>query len=222
MGHYTKEKAITVVTSCAKAYKENLVDKSLLFVCSDKYNNISCIEFTFDSSNFLHLTGLKPKAFINESGKEHTLNATEFYNRCLDRKLRTLEFDFAADGTTPLKLDVLPSLINKCLSAKMIGDYNSSNPKLYTEKLVGNVSACMGFVKANHTGRYVPNTVLKVDIRNYTVGMTKVIAVFRKCKDEKSYCECTYASKNVDWSLVKYSEEFEYLSSLIQYDARGR
>lgn len=216
MGHYSKEKAITVVTSCAKTYKENLVDKSLLFVCSDKHNNISCIEFTFDSSNFLHLTGLKPKTFVTESGAEHTLNATEFYNKCLDRKLRASEFDFAADGTTPLKLDVLPSLINKCISAKMIGNYNSSNPKLYTEKLVGNISACMGFIKANNTDRYVPNTVLKVDIRNYTTGTAKVIAVFRKGKYEKTYCECTYVSKTVDRTSIEYPEGFEYLTSLIK------
>lgn len=213
MGHYTKEKAISIVTSCAKAYQENLVDKSLLFVCSDKHSNISCIEFTFDSSNFLHLTGLKPKAFITESGEEHTLNSTEFYNKCLDRKLRTTEFDFATDGTTPLKLDVLPSLINKCLSAKMIGDYNSPNPKLYTEKLVGNISACMGFIQTNNTGRYVPNTVLKVDMRNYTRGTTKVIAVFRKSKNENIYSERTYISKNTDWSSIKCPEQFSYLNN---------
>ena len=44
MGHYTKEKAIAIVTSCAKAYKENLVNKSLLLVCSDKLNNTFCKE----------------------------------------------------------------------------------------------------------------------------------------------------------------------------------
>lgn len=216
MGHYTKEDAIAIIASCAKAYQENLVNKSLLFMCSDKHNNITCIEFTFNSNNFLHLTGLKPKAFITKSGRKHILNATEFYNRCLDRKLRTAEFDFATDGTTQLKLDVLPALVNKCLSAKMIGDYNSFSPKLYTEKLVGNVSACMGFVKTNPTGKYVPNTILKVDIRNYTTNTTRVIAVFRKNEEEKTYYECTYAAQNIDWTSVKYPKEFEYLSSLVQ------
>lgn len=216
MGHYTKEKAISVVTLCAKAYKENLVDKSLLFVCADKHNNISCVEFTFDSSNFLHLTGLKPKPFIDSYDKEHTLNATEFYNRCTDNKLRASEFDFALDGTTSLKLDVLPSVINKSLSAKMIGDYNSVNPKLYTEKLVGNISACMGFVKANHTGRYVPNTILKVDMRNYTAGTLKVIAVFRKSVSKQEYNELTYRSNKTEWDKIHLPKEFEYLSSLIK------
>ncbi len=212
MGHYSKEKAIAIVTSCAKAYQENLVNKSLLFICSDKHKHISCIEFTFDISNFLHLTGLKPKPFISENGIEHTLNAIEFFNRCIDRKLRVEEFDFSPDGTTPLKLDVLPSVINKSLSAKMIGDYNSSNPKLYTEKLVGTISACMGFVKANHRGRYVPNTILKVDIRNYTTGTAKVVAVFRKRKDKDLYTECTYINKNTDWQSINLPTEFDYLS----------
>ena len=105
--------------------------------------------------------------------------------------------------------------MNKCLSAKTIGNYKSSNPKLYTEKLVGNVSACMGFIKANHTGRYVPNTILKVDIRNYTTGTAKVIVVFRKNKYENFYHECTYTAKNIDQTSIKYPEDFEYLSSLI-------
>ena len=190
---YTKEQAITIVSTCAKSYQENLVDRSLLFVCMDKHKRISCVEFTFDVSNFLHLTGLKLKNAIDANGKEYKLSATDFYHKCLD---------------------VLPLVINKNLSAGMIGDYNSMNPRLYTEKLVGGVKACVGFVLTAPSGRYVPNTVLKVDIRDYVTNTARVIAVFRKSKADELYAELTYKAKNVDWSSVQYPKEFAYLPSL--------
>lgn len=43
-----------------------------------------------------------------------------------------------------MKMRVLPSLMKKNLSAKMLGDYNMSQPKLYTDKIAGSLSACMG------------------------------------------------------------------------------
>lgn len=212
---YTKEQAIAIVSSCAKSYQENLVDRSLLFVCLDKHKRTSCIEFTFDVSNFLHLTGLKLKNAIDADGNEYKLNAIDFYHKCLDKKLSVQEFDFSPDGTTSLKLDVLPFVMNKSLSAGMIGDYNSINPRLYTEKLVGGIKACVGFVVTAPSGRYVPNTVLKVDIRDYATNTARVIAVFRKGKNDDIYSELTYKAKKVDWQSVKYPEEFSYLPSLV-------
>ncbi|MGN1193889.1 MAG: PBECR4 domain-containing protein [Acutalibacteraceae bacterium] len=213
MAHYTKEKAIAVVTSCAKKYKENLADKSLLFLCMDKHKNVSHIEFTFDASNFLHLTGLKMVTVRNDNGNDYKLTATQFYNKCLDGKLSTKEFDFASDGTTALKLDVLPYVMDKRMSASMVGDYNSMNPRLYTEKLVGGVKACVGFVTADNSGRYVPNTVLKVDIRDYAENMVRVIAVFRKGKSQEYYSEMIYKVKNVDWKSIELPSELAYLKN---------
>ena len=48
----------------------------------------------------------------------------------------------------------------------MLGDYNMSQPKLYTDKIAGSISACMGFVRDGGEGRFVPNTVLEGDIRS--------------------------------------------------------
>lgn len=57
----TKKDALSVVFSCAPEYKKNLVDRSLLFVCTDKHKRTYCLEVTFDASNFQHMTGLKTK-----------------------------------------------------------------------------------------------------------------------------------------------------------------
>lgn len=210
---YTKEEAISIVASCAKKYRDELAGRSLLFVCMDKHKRISCIEFTFDASNYLHLTGLKLKDAVDTNGQIIKLSATDFYRKCLTHRLRADEFDFAEDGTTMLKLDVLPYVMNKSLSAGMIGDYNSANPKLYTEKLVGSVKACVGFVSSNQ--RYVPNTVLQVDIRDYTSNTVRVIAVFRKLRTSEIYEELTYKAKKVEWEKVCYPEKYAYLSTLM-------
>ena len=214
MRHYTKEQAISIVTTCAKEYRTNLADKVLLVVSLDNKLQTSCVELTFDASNFMHLTGLQPLETVDSSGKRYKLNSIQFYKRCLDRKIRVQDFDFSEDGTTPLKLEVLPSIINRNLSAKMIGDYNSANPKLFTEKIVGNVNACVGFVATQPTGRYVPNTVLKVDMRTYAPNWARIVAIFRKGKSDDVYSEITYKAKNVDWSMIKYPLELSYLSAL--------
>ena len=60
----TKKEALAVVFSCAVEYKENLVDHSLLFLCQDKHKDTYCIEVTFNTSNFQHLTGFKTEQVV--------------------------------------------------------------------------------------------------------------------------------------------------------------
>lgn len=198
---YTKEKAISVMTKCAIQYKTELVDKNLLFLCMDKHKNLSYIEVMFDTKNYLHLTGCK----LNKN-----MTSKAFYNKCVDHRLSINDFELAQDGTTEMKLKVLPLLLNKNLSANMLGDYSGNGINLYTEKLIGNVKACVGFVKTKND-IYVPNTVLNVDIRSYVKKPTRVIAVYRKNKKEEKYSEMVYKAKNVDWYKTCYPKKFEYL-----------
>ncbi len=212
MGQYTKEQAIKVVVTCAEQYKQHLANKNLLFLCQDKHKRITAIEFSFDASNYLHLTGLKVKKKKHgEEQQDDAVSAREFYEKCLAHRLSASDFEFAKDGTTMLKLDVLPRLMTKNLSANMVGDYNSRNPMLVTEKLAGSTAACMGFVPTGPTGRYVPNTVLKIDIREYTSGQARVIAVYRKPMGEEKYQEITYIAKKIDWDTITFPDEYSYL-----------
>ena len=100
--------------SCAAEYKKNLVNRSLLFLCIDKSKNTYCMEVTFDITNFQHLTGLK----TDRSG----INAAQFFNLCINKRLSLEHFDFATDGTTELKIRVLPIIVRKNLSANMLGN----------------------------------------------------------------------------------------------------
>lgn len=205
----TKEDAIKIVTACAKKYRDELDGNTLIFLCIDKHNIVSCFEFSFRPENFMHLTGLKP--IRNAEGESEMVGAADFYRRCLNHKLSPRDFELSDDGTTVMKLTVLPSVINKNLSAKMIGDYNSSKPRLYTEKLAGSTNACMGFKKDAAAGVFVPNTVLREDLRSNVCSYVRVIATYRKKQSDEKYRELTYAAKKLDWSKIKLPSPFEYI-----------
>lgn len=212
MKQYTKAEAIEIVVSCAEKYSAELLDRSLLFVCQNQHKKITCIEVFFYDRNFLHLTGLKlKKRARKDSNGDSAQNAKDFFENCLSHTVSPKDFDFAADGTTPLKLEILPYLISKNLSAKTVGDFYSLRPRLYTEKLAGSNKGCMGFRTDDITNNYVPNTVLNEDIKYNVRDWARVIAVYRKgCCDDK-YSEITYLAKNVDWDSATFPEEYSYL-----------
>ena len=210
MRKYSKEEAVKIVVSSAEKYRDELLNRNILFVCADKHMKVSCIETAFYDINFLHLTGLK--VHTGASGKMPS--AADFFRRCTAHKLSPSDFEFSADGTTHLKLDILPAMLNKSLSANMLGNCGSLRPKLYTEKLAGSTKACMGFVKDALTGAYVPNTVLNADIRDNVSDRVRIIATFRKSLDEEKYTELTYRAKKVDWEKAVYPDEYAYLSEV--------
>lgn len=209
MKKYTKTEAIAIVCQCAAKYHAELNERNLLFMCSDKHKQLFSFEFSFHRSNYMHLTGLK--SGLSSSSK---LFANDFYKKCLEHKLSPEDFDFAEDGTTHLKLAVLPKLVCKNLHASIIGNYDSSKPLLYTERIVGNVNACMGFIMDKKNSEYVPNTVIQEDIRNITSSTVQVVAAYRKGINAKLYEEMTYKSKKTDWESIKYPEKYQYLLSL--------
>lgn len=111
----TKKEAMAVVFSCAADYKENLVDRSLLFLCQNKHKQTYCLEVTFDISNFQHLTGFKTEKSVpaedsQDGGNGKTvvkkINAAHFFDLCISKRLIEDYFEFASDGTTPLKMEI--------------------------------------------------------------------------------------------------------------------
>ena len=208
MKHPTREKdkleAIKIVTKCASAYDKELAGRKLLFIYIDRDKKIGTCEMSFSATNFLHLTGLR----IDKK----RMGAMDFYRKCLKKRLSIWDFEFDQNGTTPLKLEVLPTLMCKNLSAKMIGDYNTRNPKLSTDKIAGSTRACIGFAKTGDAPeQYAPNTVLKGDLRDYVKDTLRVIAVYRRAKEQKRYEEMTYCAKKVQWDQITFPEEYAYL-----------
>ncbi len=222
----SKKEVISIVTACAEKYHAELEGKTLLFICADKHKRTSLFEFSFFDYNFLHLTGLRTtEMFMKDMKREskegivHTsIPAVRFYEKCLDHRLTESDFELSDKGTTELKLDVLPLLISKNLSANMIGDFSSTHPKLYTEKVAGGKNAYIGFIFDTMSQKYVPNTVIKDDIRKNITNAVRIIATYRKGKTDDHYSECVYAATKVDWDKIKYPEEFSYLSKPVSSD----
>lgn len=205
----TKEDAIKIVVSCAERYDSELNKRSMLFLCMDKHKRVATFEVSFHSWNYLHLTGLRPS---------RNMTARRFYERCLDHSLSPHDFDFAEDGTTELKLDVLPHVICKNLKANSIGDFDQHGLQLVTEKLVGGQKACLGFKKGARSDEYIANTLLKGDIRDFATNHLRIIAAFRKEIDAREYHEITYLAKGIDWDSLTLQGRYGVLIERIQQE----
>lgn len=56
----------------------------------------------------------------------------------------------------------------------------------------------MGFVTTGSKRRYVPNTILKLDMRDYVCNQVRVIAAYRKPMNSERYEKATYFAKKID------------------------
>ncbi len=195
----SKKEALSIVFRCADQYKQELLNHSLLLICAARSGKTYALELTFDTSNFQHLTGLQTK--------QSDISPVDFFKRCISRRLKEDDFSFSEDGTTHLKLQVLPMLMTKNISANMVGDYDRNNPKLITEKLAGNIQGCMGFVRTT-SGRYVPNTVLKGRTDDFAKKTDRILLIYRKKLTDKKYQEIVRIAKNIDWSKISLPDNY--------------
>lgn len=151
----TKQQAIAIITKCAKHYHQYLDGKQVVFVYRDEFNRSHHTAVKFHSYNFLHFTGVIPKAGMNANG---------FYRAALNNRLSEHDFSFKSNHTTELKLQVLDIIMSIDTKARMIGNYTGSHLELYTEKVTGTTSACLGLIQSKDC--YIPNSVLSEDIRS--------------------------------------------------------
>lgn len=193
-----KEEALKIILKCCKLYHCNLENKNVMFIVQDKRKDIHYLEMLFLASNFLHLTGIN---IINKKIK----SSTDFYNLCLKNQITVSDFKFNSNGTTSMKLQILPQIIQIQKICKMTGDYNNTKLYLSTQKLVGNVNICMGFIKKGNY--YIPNTALKEDIRNITTEQAKIIAIMVKNVKDAKYKEITYLNKNIEMKTILENEQ---------------
>ena len=112
-----KRRAIRIITRAAELYRDNLENQKVLFLfgmpslvkkqllTEDKFlSSIQGYEAAFYNYNFLHLTGVR----LN---KYKTASSIHFYEKCLDKRLTCNDFDFATNGSTGQKLDILENMM---------------------------------------------------------------------------------------------------------------
>ena len=166
----------------------NLCDRQLAFAYRNSINRTEFVEVTFRSNNFMHFTGIDTKSHIK---------ANAFYRDALDKRLKESAIKFKDNHTTELKLQILQNIMTIPFSARMIGDYIGAHLNLYTEKVAGTTTACLGLVL--HGNEYIPNTILKEDIRDIIPKPPgKIFAIFRKPIRQNIYTEITFQSGSID------------------------
>ena len=176
--------------------KELQLDKKVL-------SKMNAYEVAFHRYNFLHLTGVRIK-------NSKIASAIHFYEKCLGNRLMESDFSFTSDGSSVQKLDVLEDMMNLKKTITMIGDFTDRGPKLYSEKIAGNICGCIGFVKDKNTGLNVPNTLLKKDIRDVTAIPTqKVYGIFSKGYNDEVYCVIEKLDKSINLREHKFTEEIK-------------
>lgn len=149
---FTKEDARRRVLNCAKQYQQNFLNKELIIIYRDKQcNNIRYIEVIFYERNYQHLTGLE---LIDSNGNVLSNQSRNFFRKCIENKLGLDEFRFKKDGTTHLKLEALPVLMDVTKITKITGDYNNVRPYLLVDKVMGGVNFCLGLSREGNV--YVP------------------------------------------------------------------
>lgn len=211
-----KRKAIQIMTNAASLYNRNLNNQKVLFLYGspsefkkqmqirESYNlPLKCYQVAFHRYNFLHLTGAKTNHFSVSS-------AIYFYEKCLNNRLTENDFYFAKDSSAYQKLSILERMMNIKQNATMIGDFTDHGVRLFTEKAVGNICGCIGFVNDRNTRLNVPNTLLKKDIRDVVASpVQKVYAVISKDYKEEQYSIPEKIDSGIDIKKQFFPKEIE-------------
>lgn len=193
----TKKEAIRIIVQSANLYRTNLENQTILFVYKENYK-IKYIEMIFLPSNFLHFTGIN---IINSD----IHSSVQFYSLCLNNKLRVNDFNFKSNGTSILKLQILPQIMQLHKNAKMIGKYDNSKIYLLTDVLIGSSNMCIGAKKK--ADYYIPNTVLKEDIRKIVSNYFKIIGILKKDTKELKYRNFTYVNSLYKEQIMELLEK---------------
>lgn len=207
---YTKPEAIRIVTEAAKDYAENLVNRNFIIIYKDRKNNrIDFFETVFLPRNFQHLSGIE---YVDEDGNILE-RSVQFFNKCCNHSLSEKEIQYKNDGTTHMKLQALPKVVKFFKFSKMTTTLDVYKPFLEVDRLVGNISCCLGFLKEGNY--YIPNSCLLEDIRVLGKSPSQILAVLSKpaTSKYKTYSEIKYTAKGVTVENLTMSKK---LSSLIE------
>jgi len=211
---YTKKEALCIITNAAKEYAKRLEGVNYLFIYRNRENNrIEFFESIFLPRNYQHLTGIE----LLDSEGNIKKSAAFFYKKCLANAFKEEEIQFRQDGTTPLKLEALPKLVQFLRFSKMTVMYNGIKPKLAVDRLVGTTNYCLGFTQDEDY--YVPSSCLLEDIRNLGNKPSQILAIMSKqAKTEANiYSKFNYLAKGVPFNKMTLPPELSILVSLDNY-----
>lgn len=190
--NYKNKEIIKRICESAKKYKNNLLNKNIIFIFENKKKQkIEYIEVLFLAQNFLHFTGIK-----------YEKSAGEFFKECLKNRISPNSIKIKDKGFTQLKLEILENAMSINKSAKRIGEYNGNKLNIKIEKVVGNTHFCLGLSKldsnSNEMRYYYPKTLIQDDLKSNIIQDNRIVAILSKHKNYEMYNEITYFSKDIN------------------------
>lgn len=215
---FTMEDARRRVLNCAKQYQQRLLNKKIIIIYREKRDNvIRYIEVVFHERNYQHLTGLE---LIDKNGDVLHNQSMNFYRKCVENKLSVDELRFKLDGTTQLKLEALPVLMDITKITKITGDYNNIRPYLFVDKVIGGVNFCLGLSRDDNV--YVPSSALLEDIKRLTEAPSQVLAILEKDVDADIYSIIKHVAKGLNLSNITLPQEINAMIDLKNYTYKGK
>lgn len=206
------------VLNCAKQYQQRLLNKKIIIIYREKRDNvIRYIEVVFHERNYQHLTGLE---LIDKNGDVLHNQSMNFYRKCVENKLSVDELRFKLDGTTQLKLEALPVLMDITKITKITGDYNNIRPYLFVDKVIGGVNFCLGLSRDDNV--YVPSSALLEDIKQLTEAPSQVLAILEKDVDADIYSIIKHVAKGLNLSNITLPQEINAMIDLKNYTYKGK
>lgn len=194
---YSKNEIITRICESAKKYKENLLNRNLMFIFENKRTKkIMYMEAIFKSWNFLHLTGV-----------DYNRGAREFFKASISKKLSIKDIKVKNKFFTQAKVEILENVMSINKNAKRIGDYNYNKLNIKIEKVIGNTHCCLGFSKLDSNSKelkyYYPKTLIQDNLKSNIIEDNKIITILSKNKNKDLYNEVTYFSNRVTLDILK-------------------
>ena len=190
-----KNKIIKIVVDAAKKY-EDILNNRVFLIVYKVGNTLEFRELKFDQRNFKHLTGV-----------DSALSPKQFYQAALKGKLGLNDVREKSDGTTALKLQILPQLHQLISMPTMIGEFESLRIHLQADKALG-TTIKISLALVDDKGISVPKSLLKKDIRRLTCQPYPVMRVYCRKNKEEKYSMITYNSHKLNLPIPK---EIEWL-----------
>lgn len=217
--HYSMEEAVRISIRCALDYQKSLENKNYIFIYENrKTGYIEFFEAVFLPRHFMHLTGLN---YTEKYRKELNLKKNEqgagnFYDECISKTINSDNVQEKTDGTTSLKLEALPQLINFLRMSKMTVVHNGNRPYLSCDRFTGTVNYALGFTR-EESGFFSPSSCMNEDIRKLGDNPSRIIAIFTKEIKDTVYTTIKYVAKKVPLDKLTLPDDLNEKISLIEY-----
>lgn len=210
------QQALNVVIKEFEKYKINLLCKSMLVIYRDRNTKqLDYIIIKFAGSNYYHLTGLAYKEDNSDNTKEEHFGS-RFYKDLEDKKLSISNLKIK-DNNTELKIKALPFVTSQYRYSNMTGDFNESGIKLQLDKVIGNVSTCLGLKQIGFK-TFAPASSIYDDTRKFAKIAHQVVAIFiKETSDASQFETIKYVAKGHNLENLTYSAELKDLFSLEEY-----